>query len=374
MILHLIPDSVFTDFVINKFNHLDANNHKFLILSNTEKLIYTKSENVDIINEKSLLTKDFLQYLKSFSYIVVHSMFSRYVKKMIIKSENDLKFVWIGWGGDYYETIPKLKKTLHEKRTLELMSHKSSVKLAIKKAIKFLIPYYNISTSDIYNRVDYFAPVIYDEYDLLENILKPAHSKYIPFSYGQLENDLLNGIEDSEIQGDNILVGNSASYTNNHLDVLELLSNYDLKDKKVIVPLSYGDDRYAKEIISLGHKLLPNNFMPQIKFMKKNEYHQLISSCSICIMNHKRQQSVGNIISLLYLGSKLFLNKENIIFHFLKKEGAIIFSIEELSTESISTRLTTEEIEINRNVLRKHWSEKVVNEKYLAFINTIKQM
>ncbi len=75
MILHLIPDSVFTDFVINKFNHLDANNHKFLILSNTDKLIYTKSENVDIINEKSLLTKDFLQYLKNFSYIVVHSMF-----------------------------------------------------------------------------------------------------------------------------------------------------------------------------------------------------------------------------------------------------------------------------------------------------------
>ncbi len=369
MILHLIPDSVFTDFVINKFNHLDANNHKFLILSNTDKLIYTKSENVDIINEKSLLTKDFLQYLKNFSYIVVHSMFSKYVKKMILKSENDFKFVWIGWGGDYYETVAELKKNLYDLKTVKLMQ--PSLQEKLKRLIKKFIPYLGIDMALIYKRIEYFAPVIYDEYDLLEKLFKPIHTKYLPFSYGQLENDFLKGIENLNITSNNILLGNSASYTNNHLSILHLLAGLDLKDRKIITPLSYGDEKYKKIILNYGKELLYSNFYPQIDFLEKHEYHKLIASCSICIMNHKRQQSMGNIISMIYLGSKLFLNKENIVYKFLKREGAIVYSIDEINNDSLNSSLTSNEIQINREILKKNWSEDSVNQKYREFIRIL---
>lgn len=372
MILHIIPDSGFTDFVINKFNSIDPGKHTFFINSINTKLRFTKNKKIQRITREDLLSNTFISSLNKYDAIVLHSLSSRYLKKMVMRAPLDVTFVWLGWGGDYYETIPKLKLNLYGESTLKLMNSMFGFKGKIKEIIKTLIPSYDIKPIDIYNKVDYFGPIIYDEYNLLEEVLSPAHTKYIPFSYGQLENDLLKGIEHLEIKGDNILLGNSASFSNNHLEILEFLSRLNLGDKKIITPLSYGNKKYANEIISFGQKVTGYNFSPQMEFIDKESYHKLISSCSICIMNHKRQQSMGNIISMLYLGSKLFMNKENIVYKFLKREGAIIFSIDELDNESISIKLTKSEILTNRNVLKKHWSESVVNEKYRSFIDLIK--
>ena len=61
MMIHIIPDSVFTDFVIKKFDLLDPGNHKFLIDSDlsTKKLIYTKSENIKRIKAKAKKISEF---------------------------------------------------------------------------------------------------------------------------------------------------------------------------------------------------------------------------------------------------------------------------------------------------------------------------
>ncbi|HQS71850.1 MAG TPA: TDP-N-acetylfucosamine:lipid II N-acetylfucosaminyltransferase [Sulfurovum sp.] len=372
MILHIMPDSVFTDFVIDKLDKLDAGNHEFIINSIHNELKFTKNRNIQIYNTKKLLSKDFIASLASYSAVVFHSLSSIPLKRLVMKVSLDVKFVWLGWGGDYYETIPQLKRTLYEQQTLKLMSSLTSLKEKVKKAIKALIPNYDIEVEEIYKRVNYFGPVLYDEYKLLEEIFAPVHTKYIPFSYGQLENDLTQGIEYLEINGENILLGNSATFSNNHLEIIELLKNLDLGDRKVIVPLNYGNKEYAREIISFGNNKIKNNFYPLSEFMDKEKYHKLLSGCSICIMNHKRQQSLGNIVSVLYLGSKLFLNKENIVYRFLKREGAVIFSIEDLNTKSISVKLTKNEIELNRSILMKHWSEEVVNEKYRSFVNLLK--
>jgi len=372
MILHIIPDSVFTDFVIDKLDKLDEGNHEFIINSIYNELKFTKNRNIQIYDTKKLLSKDFIASLASYSAVVFHSLSSIPLKRLVMKVSLDVKFVWLGWGGDYYETIPQLKRTLYEQQTLKLMSSLTSFKEKVKKAIKALIPNYNIEVEEIYKRVNYFGPVLYDEYKLLEEIFAPVHTKYIPFSYGQLENDLTQGIENLEINGENILLGNSATFSNNHLEIIELLNNIDLGDRKVIVPLNYGNKEYAREIISFGNNKIKNNFYPLSEFMDKEKYHNLLSGCSVCIMNHKRQQSLGNIVSVLYLGSKLFLNKENIVYRFLKREGAVIFSIEDLNTKSISVKLTKNEIELNRSILMKHWSEEVVNEKYRSFVKHLK--
>lgn len=371
MILHIIPDSGFTDFVIDKFYTLDFGEHKFLILSDNNELYYTKKHDVTIISNKKLLTNEFIKNLNNFDHVVVHSMFSRNLKKMILKANKDISFVWIGWGGDYYETIPELKNNLYDEETAKLV--KLSKREQIKKILKKLIPNYNIDISLIYERVTYFAPVIYNEYDLLENIFKPFHTEYLPFSYGQLENDLIKGIENLEVSENNILLGNSASYTNNHLDIFYKLSTLELENRKVITPLSYGNKYYRKTIIKYGNELLNQNFYPQTDFLKKETYHNLISSCSITIMNHKRQQSMGNIITMLYIGSKLFLNKENIVYQFLKEKGFIIFSIDEINNNSLSSGLCKIDVETNQRLLEQLWSKKAVDKKYLDFIKILKE-
>ena len=107
--------------------------------------------------------------------------------------------------------------------------------------------------------------------------------------------------------------------------------------------------------------------------MTIDEYINTLSSCSVVIMNHIRQQGLGNIIIMLYLGARVFLRKENPIYGFFKNEGAKIFSIEdlELNRELISEKITEEELIINRNILRKHWSRDVIQQKTKLLIDKI---
>ena len=60
---------------------------------------------------------------------------------------------------------------------------------------------------------------------------------------------------DDFILGNNILLGNSSTETNNHLDVLFLLQNEGIIDRKLILPLSYGSDLYRQYVVAEGRKL-----------------------------------------------------------------------------------------------------------------------
>jgi dTDP-N-acetylfucosamine:lipid II N-acetylfucosaminyltransferase len=381
MILHIIPDSVFTDFVINKFHQIAPNNNDFFLEVedvNNINIKYTKTKNFKIVDSRQFIKKDFIDNLHKYDAIVVHGLFSTSLIRMILKSSKKTRIVWLAWGGDFYDKISELRKNLYLNKTSKLLYEDQFTN--IKSILRFFLrPFLNkfndFLVRKVYDKVDFFGPVLFSEYLLVDKILNPLHCQYIPFSYGQLEGDLLKGIEDKVTTGENILLGNSASYSNNHVEAIELLSKLNLKGRKVITPLSYGDDNYRNKIISVGNEKLGFVFYPVVEFIKKNEYNKLLSSCSVAIMNHKRQQSMGNIISLMYLGCKLFFNPENPVYYFFKKEGAIVFSTNDLFNDANAPfdRLTDIEVKKNRTVLMEHWSDNAVTLKYLHFLELLKK-
>jgi hypothetical protein len=79
---------------------------------------------------------------------------------------------------------------------------------------------------------------------------------YYPFEY------FIDQVDPKVKLGNNILIGNSSSYSNNHLEVFEHLKTFDLEDKKLIVPLSYGNPLLSKQLLSRGQSFLKNNFYP----------------------------------------------------------------------------------------------------------------
>lgn len=82
-------------------------------------------------------------------------------------------------------------------------------------------------------------------------------------------------------------------------------------------------------------------------------------------MKLKYQQAVGNIVIMLYLGARVFLREENPTYKMLKREGAILNTIQERSTqpELLQKPLSENKIQKNIAVLYKHWSKKVINNK-----------
>ncbi|MFT7338899.1 MAG: dTDP-N-acetylfucosamine:lipid II N-acetylfucosaminyltransferase [Marinobacter maritimus] len=106
-----------------------------------------------------------------------------------------------------------------------------------------------------------------------------------------------------------IQVGNSADPSNKHLEVFEKLASLRADNFRVYVPLSYGDQQHAYRVISEGRKLFADRFVPLVDFMPLDQYQEFLATIDVAIFNHNRQQGLGNLISLLGMGKKVYLRR-----------------------------------------------------------------
>jgi len=190
-------------------------------------------------------------------------------------------------------------------------------------------------------------------------VMHPS-SRMVRFSYYPL--DFVVNNDEIRANGPNILLGNSASITNNHLEALDALKKINLGNRKVITPLSYGSPQYADVVESYGKKNLNGSFRAVRDFMPLEQYTELISSCGFVFMNHYRSEAMGNIITSLYLGAKVFLNETD-PYNFFKNMGCHIYLVKkELARDGTSpfTPLNSEQVEHNRNILRSKLSTNVL--------------
>lgn len=125
--------------------------------------------------------------------------------------------------------------------------------------------------------------------------------------------------------GVNVLVGNSATETNCHLDAFALIAHRDRGDIHVHCPLSYGDAAYRDIVLANGRALFGNRFHPLTEMLPLPAYQRFLGAIDIAFMHHNRQQGVGNIISLLAMGKKVFLRPEQSHTHFFSQLGLSIF-------------------------------------------------
>ena len=159
---------------------------------------------------------------------------------------------------------------------------------------------------------------------------------------------------DKTINGNNILLGNSATASNNHLELFDVIKKIDCGDRDIIVPLSYGEARYREKIIS--H--LENGMTPITDFIKRSDYMAMLQACSIVLMNHRRQQAFGTIVIMLHMGAKLYLRSKNPLYHRLKEWGVTVFAIEDLEQDQSNflKPITQEQADKNREVVADYYS------------------
>jgi hypothetical protein len=92
-------------------------------------------------------------------------------------------------------------------------------------------------------------------------------------------------------------------------------------------------------------------------------------------MNHYRQQALGNIITALWLGAKVYLSERSIICTYLKRLNINVFTIEtdlDISNTFCLQPLHSDLIEENRNILKKEYGKEAQQkhlEKLVATLN-----
>jgi len=368
--LHIIHDEKFIDTAYRIFEAVSPGNNLFLLVSENSTITYIKETPVNFINKNELLAASFISKLNQYDMVVLHYL-DDIKLQLLACAPGNIKFVWLGWGADYYDLIINNPCGLLKPLTQQIYyKHRKPLLIrAITKITRQLLSS-KITKSEIVNKVSYFAPVLLEDYKLIKDALPNFKPQFLSWNYGTLEDDMIKGLEEVSLSGDNILLGNSATYPNNHFDTLELIKNISLSDRKIYCPLSYGDPILKDEIIIKGTSLYGIDFIPITDFMPIEQYVQLISSCSIVIMNHLRQQALGNIVIMIYLGAKVFIDKQNPIYSFFKKEGAFVYSLDEFISE-YPQRLDMVSVEQNRHILQRHWSRKVILEKTKLLIETV---
>lgn len=381
MILHIVIDDKFIDMAYHTFEEAYPKSNRFIILSNKYKLKYIKNTPIEFVNWYTIFDKNFLKSLKEYDFVCLHWL-DEIKLRLISKADPSVKFVWIGWGGDYYDIITEFDETkLFKDKTLEIYKKnqnencelkKTSFRSKLKKIIRNLF-FKNLEKKYIVNRINYFAPVLYEDYELVKKNISNFKPNFISWNYGTLEDDLVKGLQDFIVNGNNILIGNSSTYENNHIDVFDLISKLNLEGRKIICPLSYGDEKYKKDVIKEGYKIFGSNFVPINEFLNIDDYLNILKSCSVAIMGHIRQQALGNIVTMMNLGAKVFLDAKNPVYHFFKKQNAFIFTLEDLSEDLLNKKLSTNEINKNREILKKHWSKEVIIKKTKNLIETVKK-
>lgn len=110
--------------------------------------------------------------------------------------------------------------------------------------------------------------------------------------------------------GTRVLVGNSATESNCHLDAFARIANHADPSLQVHCPLTYGDRKYRELVMLNGRSLFGDRFYPITEMMPLPAYLDFLASMDIAVMHHNRQQGMGNLISLLAMGKKVYLRPE----------------------------------------------------------------
>lgn len=372
-ILHLATDDKFIDQAIRLFEReLPGQNFLFVHSKGAPKNI--KSPIHGSVSRASVLTGGLAEDASGYALVVLHSLDPAWWR-IVLSLPTGLPVLWLGWGFDYYDLLGKECGDLLLPATRAWVGQGEmgdGLTVKLKRGIRCL--FFGVDKKKVIERIDYFAPVLPEEYDLVKGAVDwDRFPQQVVWNYGSLEEDLVRGFLDGRVTGHNLLVGNSASPTNNHIDLFRALSGQVSSHRKIIAPLSYGNPVYREIVLQEGQGVFSEVFFPLVDFMPLEQYVQTLLSCGFAVMNHVRQQALGNIIILLYLGAKVFLRQESPVYEHFRKQGMVLFTVQELERDfgMLDEGLDLVSMEANRQLIIRYWSAAVARQKTVRLLEQI---
>lgn len=365
MILHLFDDEKISNRIVANFNEVFPNGNRYVCFYKN-KLRYIK-KNQDIIYIDYGKDKCDKNILDGVNIILIHYLS---VRKIHFINDNipenlGIKIYWAFWGADLYNDVlfSKGYEIYFEKNIISVL--KSKVKNIIKYIVdpKDTLKYsVRLKLHFISSRIDYILTSD-AEYKILEKYLGDVINVecinkgaiYYPIE------DVMGSLFGKYVEGNNIMIGNSASLTNNHVYAMSFLSKLNTNGRNKNVPLSYGGSpRYICHAVKRGLKFWGNEFKPLTDFMPLDDYNKLMLSNNVFIYGNWRQEAVGNIVIAIYIGAKVFVSERSPLIEYFQSEGVKLYATEKMTQEDIDTPESIEVIENNRKAILKMYSKESI--------------
>jgi len=328
-VLHIATDQKFLiPFIDIISKYYNINDHKFFLINKKNERI--PHDYIIFINKRSQIFKILFELNKN-KKIILHGLFSNELLTVLFFQPWVLKrCYWAMHGGDFY---------FPEKQ--------SWVKKKIIKNIRNFITYLKGDFNYVKNL--YGAKGKYHECFMYPSNLYKEHS--------------LDSKDDSTV---NIQIGNSADPSNNQIEILEKIKKYKNMNIKIFAPLSYGGEQsYVDTVILKGKEIFGDRFIPLLNFMKSEEYLDFLGNIDIAIFAHRRQQAMGNIITLLGLGKKIYIRASITSWQFFKDIDVRLFDYNQLNLDSMD-KITKK---ANSDKIKSYFSEENYLKQLQSFLN-----
>jgi dTDP-N-acetylfucosamine:lipid II N-acetylfucosaminyltransferase len=276
--------------------------------------------------------------------LIAHSMTTIFANAL--RHAPQARAVWLGWGYDYYPLLAEQLGPPLLPLTRALVRGDDD-----EPAVK------RLALADAAARLHTFC-VLPPEVPLLRRALPKLTAVHCELPLFTREDVFERG--PSQMQGADVLLGNSATASNNHLDAFELFKTHPLPGR-LIVPLSYGNLDYGAQVAVRGAAQFGGRFDGLRDFMTLDDYNRRIAGCGFVVMNHCRQQAVGNIGAALFKGATVYLRRENPLFAFYRDLGIHLRCVDDLADGAALTAIDSEQRAANRERIGAYYArERVV--------------
>ena len=307
-------DKFTESFIIFIETNFDKHEHLFLIVNILPESQYPISmrENIIFLDGSLCKSKNFFKfsrclipYFNHASIIIFHGIFTKSIINFLFLNPIFLKkSLWVIWGGDLYYD--------NKYNSLNPIEN-----------------FYIFRKKNIISKLHGLITYVKGDYELARKWYGAEGKYYECFMYPS------NLYKEYSIQLKthdtiNIQVGNSAFLNNNHIEVFEKLYKFKDENIRIYVPLSYGSSKYAQQVISAGQAMFGDKLIGMTDFMAFNEYLDFLSDIDIAIFNHERQQAMGNKITLLGLGKKVYMRSDITPWETFSAQGIKVFDIENI--------------------------------------------
>lgn len=367
-ILHFVPDDKFIDNAILQFEACAPGIHDYAMYNRDgpSGVVYVKSlDRIRFAPVGSPLYRSLIEDCCQgrYSGVIVHSLPARF-HELESAVRGYVKVAVLTWGHDIYAYINRaeyLPQTQAVQRS-RLLGEKLALPKWLYRRLRQSLttnPWLPLDRSlRALMRVDYLCPVIDEDYTLFAaKFCRHRLPEILRFSYGDI--GAVAGAGACDADDSCILVNNSATAEGNHLDVLQRLKALGVLNT-VVVPLNYGQPRYGSVVRERGRALFGAQFKSLDRFMSLQDYRAELRHCRYAVMGHNRQQAVGNVMIVLWMGMKLFFYTKSPVYQFLVANGMHVSAFEQASKSDFETPLGADEVAANRQVLQNIWGRDVV--------------
>lgn len=332
----------FIQFINKYFAH---QNHIFIIQTFEDTVLsedYT--DNVEYINKNqyNVLIKKMYKSDK----IILHSLTtSKLTGILFLRPWLLKKCYWVIWGGDLY---------YHDYR---------------KKTIKSDL--YELVRKYVIRNFGGLITQIKGDYLLAKKWYGVKGKYYYSFLYpSNLYKEHISNKNMQKLNKTYIQIGNSADPGNEHMEIFQKLSKYKDSNIEIICPLSYGNEENAHVVTKEGERIFDKKFTPLLELLPEEEYTEILERVNIAIFNHNRQQAMGNIITLLGLGKKVYIRDNITTWRFCLDHDLTVFTtngdfnnlLEEFDEETKQKNIRNIKKQFSEEKLIKDW-EKIFNEE-----------